>query len=47
VAAGFVPVTELIGDLGEIERDAQQQRMVVAVPVRTGIKRIFQDAPGS
>ena len=45
--AGLVPVAQLVGDLGQVEGDRQQQRVLVAVAVRARVERVFQDTPGS
>jgi hypothetical protein len=41
--AGFVPVTQLVGDLGQVEGDRQEYRVFLAVPVGSGVERVFQD----
>jgi hypothetical protein len=47
VLAGLVPVAELVGDLGQVEGDRQQQGMFVAVAVRACVEGVFQHPPRS
>jgi hypothetical protein len=46
VAAGLVPVAQLLGHGAEIEEDREQQRMIVAKPPLAGRESAFEGATG-